>query len=176
MPLTRMLLTHETTAAQQTDQMGLGASDRYKDGQGLGNYFSQLPSGTRSRADVFVNIGVTRASGTLTVAAGGSANGQTCTIANVTFTGVSGTPTGNQFQVSATAATQAANMAAAINASANLAAIVSASAALGVVTITANIPGLMGNGLQLSAGTLANVTAAGFSGGSDGTSYQIDMR
>ncbi len=44
-----------------------------------------------------------------------------------------------------------------------------------VVTITAVVPGLVGNGLALSAGTLSNVTAAAFASGSDGTSYTLDF-
>jgi hypothetical protein len=45
-----------------------------------------------------------------------------------------------------------------------------------MVTITAVVPGLAGNGLELSAGTLANVTLGAMANGSDGTAYTIDLR
>lgn len=120
-------------------------------------------------------VGAVQAAGTLTVATGGSTAGQACTILNTTFTGRASNPAANEFVVSATAATQAANMAAAINASADLAGKVTASALLGVVTITCVVPGLMGNGLQLSAGNLGNTTAGAFAGGTDGTAYNLSL-
>jgi hypothetical protein len=103
----------------------------------------------------------TAASGTLTVSATGSSATQTCSIAGVTFTAVASGATGNQFVVSATPATQAANMAAAINASSSLTGIVTATSAAGVVTITSAVKGVIGNGLAISAGTLSNVAASG---------------
>ncbi len=119
------------------------------------------PSGSAPSIAISIEGQATAASGTLTVATGGSANNETCSIAGVTFTGKTSGATGNQFNVSATAATQATNMATAINASSSLTGIVTASAAAGVVTITAVQKGLMGNGIAISAGTLANVTASG---------------
>jgi hypothetical protein len=121
-------------------------------------------------------VGAVQAAGLLTVSAGGSANNETCTVCNVTLTGKTSSTANNEFTVSATAATQATNMAACINASTSLAGKVTATAALGVVTITSVVPGLVGNGLQLSAGTLANVAATAFAGGDDGTSYSVDLR
>jgi hypothetical protein len=133
-------------------------------------------TGGNQMADLDFQVGAVKATGTLTVAAGGSANNETCSICNVTFTAKTSGATGNQFNISATAATQATNMAAAINASADLAGKVTASALNGVVTLTAVVPGLIGNGMQLSAGTLANVTLGAFANGADGTAYSIDLR
>lgn len=121
-------------------------------------------------------VGAVQATGTLTVAAGGSANNEACTIGNVTLTGKTSSTANNEFTVSATAATQATNMAAAINASTTLAGIVTATAALGVVTITSVVPGLCGNGIQLDVGTLTNVTKSAFASGADGTAYSVDLR
>lgn len=101
------------------------------------------------------------ASGTLTVATGGSTNNQTCAIAGVTLTAKTSGAGADEFNISAVAATQATNMAAAINASTGLAGIVTASSALGVVTITAAQKGKMGNGLAISEGSLSNVTKSG---------------
>lgn len=139
------------------------------------DYFSGLSGGNVSGASLAWKVGCVKATGTLTVAAGGSANNETCTICNVTLTAKTSSTANNEFSVSATAATQAANMAAAINASTTLAGKVTASASLGVVTITSVVPGLVGNGLQLSAGTLANVTAGAFANGSDGTAYSVNL-
>lgn len=119
------------------------------------------PSGSAPSIAISIEDQAVAASGTLTVAAGGSTAAQTCSIAGVTFTAVASGATGNQFNVSATAATQATNMASAINASASLAGIVTASAVSGVVTITAAQKGKLGNGIAISAGTLSNVTASG---------------
>lgn len=140
------------------------------------DYCAGVNGGNLIGADFAFKVGAVQATGTLTVAAGGSANNETCSICNVTFTAKTSGATGNQFNISATAATQAANMAAAINASSDLTGKVTAEASGGVVTITSVVPGLLGNGLQLSAGTLANVTLGAFANGSDGTSYSIDLR
>ena len=143
--------------------------------QNLENYIGSLTGGNHM-ALIEAKVGAIQASGTLTVATGGSVAAQACTVLNVTLTGRASAPAANEFVVSATAATQASNMAAAINASASLAGKVTASASDGVVTITSVVPGLMGNGFQLSAGNLANVTAGAFANGTDGTSYSIDLR
>lgn len=119
------------------------------------------PSGSAPTIAVSIEGQATAATGTLTVATGGSAADETCSIAGVTFTAKASGATGNQFNVSATAATQATNMATAINASASLTGIVTASASNGVVTITAAKKGLIGNGIAISEGTLANVTKSG---------------
>jgi phage tail sheath gpL-like len=96
-------------------------------------------------------------------------------IANVTFTAKTSGATGNQFNISTTPAPQATNMAAAINASASLAGIVTAEANGAVVTIYAELPGNMGNGLQISE-NLSNVALSSFAtedDGDDGTEYEL---
>ncbi len=142
--------------------------------QNLTNYLQSLPD--NQQALLTIKVGAIQAAGTLTVATGGSTATQTCTVCNVTLTARASSTANNEFSVSATAATQATNMATAINASTDLAGKVTAAAVDGVVTITSVVPGLLGNGFQLAAGNLANVTlSAAFVGGTDGTAYSLDM-
>lgn len=172
--LQRLVITSDLTAAGfksvcDLAPLQLPAANNFIDYLGGvcgGNYMAKLE----------FKVGAVQATGTLTVSAGGSTNNQACTIGNVTLTGKTSSTANNEFSISATAATQAANMAAAINASTTMAGIVTATAALGVVTITSVVPGLLGNGLQLSAGNLANVSLGAFASGADGTSYTVDLR
>lgn len=146
--------------------------------QSVGSGTELGPSGSAPSVAISIQGQATAASGTLTVATGGSNADETCSIAGVTFTAKASGATGNQFNVSATAATQATNMAAAINASSNLAGIVTASAASGVVTITSAVKGVIGNGIAISAGTLSNVTASGAlltSGAADPTALTLSF-
>lgn len=121
-------------------------------------------------------VGAVQASGTFTVSAGGSANGQVGTLLNANLSAVTSgaDPALGQFNISATAATQAASMVIAINTF--IGTKVLASNLLGVVTVVALVPGVVGNGLQISAGNLANVAAGAFASGSDGTAYAVDLR
>jgi len=144
----------------------------------LNNFIAYLAgvSGGNYMGLLSFQVGAVEAAGTLTVATGGSTNNQTCSIGNVTLTAKTSSVVDNEFSISATAATQAAAMAAAINASTTLKGIVTATALLGVVTITSVVPGLAGNGLQLSAGNLSNVTLGAMASGLDGTAYSLDLR
>ena len=117
------------------------------------------------------------ATGTLTVSAGGSSNNETCVIAGVTFTAKTSGATGNQFNISATAATQAASMVTAINASTDLTGIVTAAAVAGVVTISAAQKGLIGNGIAISE-SLTNVAISGAlltAGAADATAITLSF-
>jgi len=149
------------------------APGRYQGIQALQNYLGAVSAGLQA-AKLTCLVGAVQASGLLTVSAGGSSAAETCVILNVTFTARASAPAANEFVISATAATQAANMAAAINASADLAGKVTATSLLGVVTITAVSPGLAGNGLQLSE-ALANVALTAFASGVDGTETVINF-
>jgi hypothetical protein len=139
----------------------------------LANLFNRINIG-ESYGTITVNSGSVQAAATMTVSAGGSGDGETCVVAGVTFTAKSSGASGNQFNVSATAATQASNMAAAFNASTDLAGIVTAAAVGAVVTITAVLPGVMGNGL-VASDALANVATVSFAGGTNGTQYVLDL-
>lgn len=121
-------------------------------------------------------VGATQATGALTVSSTGPLNNETAVVAGTTITGkTSGAvPANGEFNISTTPATAAANIALAINSVASLVGVVTATSNLGVVTITASVPGLLGNGLILTE-ALTNVTATAFSGGTNGTVYNIDL-
>jgi len=140
----------------------------------LSKYITSIAGGVKA-ASIKALVGALAASGSLTFSSTGPTNSQTCSILNTTFTAVTSGATGNQFNISATPSTVAANLAAAINASPNLNKKVRAVAVLGVVTITALIPGEFGNGFALSAGTLSNTVASAFANGSDGEAFDLDL-
>ena len=173
MSLTRIILDSDLSAA------GLNSILNLEPGQlpALNNLINYLGgvSGGNYMANLAIKVGAVQATGTLTVSSTGSTNGQQMSVCNVLFTAVTSGATGNQFNISTTPATQAANMAAAINASANLTGKVTAVAVGGVVTITAVTPGLMGNGLNLDEGSLSNVAKGVFAGGTDGTAYDLNF-
>lgn len=173
--LVRLVLTSGGTAADFKSECPLAVGGR----DAINNFMDYVGGsvgGNVNGVSYAFKVGAVQSAGTLTVATGGSVNDQACTILNVTLTGKTSSTANNEFSISATAATQATNMATAINASTSLAGKVTASALNGVVTITSVVPGLMSNGLQLSAGNLANVTAGAFAGGLDGTAYNVDLR
>jgi hypothetical protein len=140
--------------------------------QNFENYIGSV-SGGNNVAKLFFKVGAVKATATMT-STGAATAAETFTLCNVVFTARASGATGNEFNLSATPATQATNIAAAINASSNLTGIVSATSSLGVVTITAIVPGLLGNGFQLSE-ALTNVTASAFAGGTDGTAYTLNF-
>lgn len=117
-------------------------------------------------------FGAVQATANLTVSSTGSSAAETCSICNVTLTARASGAVANEFNVSTDPATQAANMAAAINASTDLLNKVTATSALGVVTISAAVPGLAGNGLQISE-ALTNVALVAFANGSNGDTVAI---
>lgn len=140
--------------------------------QSLENYIVALEGGNQS-ADVTAKVGAVSASATFTVTSTGPTNTQAGSLLNQTLTAVTSgaDPAMGQFNINATPANVAASMVLAINAT--LGTKVLATSALGVVTVTALVPGVMGNGLQISAGNLSNVAAGAFANGSDGTKYTL---
>lgn len=140
--------------------------------QNLENFIGGLSGGNYS-ASLEVKVGSIQASGLITSTGAATAT-EIFTLCNVVFTARASGAVGNEFNLSATVATQATNIAAAINASSNLTGIVTASSALGVVTVVSVVPGLIGNGLQLSEG-LSNATITAFSGGTDGTAHTLSF-
>jgi len=137
------------------------------------NYLCGVSGGNKP-AKLTINVGAVKASGLIT-STGIAVNNQTMTCAGQTITAkTSGAVAADgEFDISATVATQAANIAAAINAVAVLQGVVSAVAVLGVVTVSAVVPGLIGNGLVMVDVDLANVTVSDITGGLNGTEYTI---
>ncbi len=100
------------------------------------------------------------ASGTGTFTGAATAD-QTMTIAGVTFT-AKATPdeAANQYLADADVSLEAASLVRAINASDELNGVVSATSNAGVVTITSDIPGLVGNGISTIDVNTSNFTFA----------------
>lgn len=144
--------------------------------QNLENYLGAL-SGGNQMALLSINVGAVQATASIT-STGTATAAQTMKLCNQTLTAkASGAvPADGEFNVSATIGTQATNIAAAINAMPELSGIVTASASLGVVTVTAVVPGVLGNGLECADVDLGNVSVVGFADGSDGTAYSLDLR
>lgn len=140
----------------------------------LENYFGSVAGGSQS-AQITVKVGAVQASASIT-STGTAANNETMKLCNQAITAKTSAadPVLGQFNISATPATQATSIALAINSMPELVPYVSALAEAGVVTLTAKVPGAFGNGLECVDVNLANVTVAGFSGGSDGTTYIIN--
>lgn len=142
--------------------------------QNFENYVGALSGGNQSALLEFM-VGPVQATATIT-STGTATAAQTMTLLNVTLTAVASDPGENEFVVSGTVGTQAANIAACINDSTDLAGLVTATSLEGVVTVTSVAPGLIGNGLQIADVDLANVAVAAFSGGTNGTEETIDLR
>lgn len=173
MSITKVIVTSLDSAAMILDQLDpQGNADSNNSLQRLARWIDGLADGAFYYSSVIEDVGAAQATGTLTVTSTGPTNGQTATVANITLTAVTSgaDPTAGQFNISATPATVASGIAAAINQTAAFAHVVTATSNGGVVTITAVEAGPMGNGVELSAGNLSNTAAAGFSGGSNGTS------
>lgn len=149
--------------------MAVGGQDAM---QSVINFMNGVVSGALpGGASLSWQVGAVKAAGTATFTGAGPANGETCTVCGVTITAVTADAGENEFDISATPATVAANFAAAINESSDLTGIVTAEAELGVVTVSAVVPGLIGNGLVMADVDLANTAIVSFADGADGTAY-----
>lgn len=142
----------------------------------LERLFRRLGAGTISGNIVAQKAAVAavRSSGTVTLIYNDLAANDTVTIAGITLTCVTGTPNTVQFKKETSATVTAANLAAAINALATVNIYVSATSALGVVTVTANQSGVVGNVISLAESSATPtgivVSAAALAGGAGGTS------
>jgi len=140
----------------------------------LETLFRRLASGTISGNVIAQKAAVAavRASGTVTLVYSDLAANDTVTVAGITLTCVTGTPNTVQFKKVTDATVTAANLAAAINALATVNIYVSATSALGVVTVTANQSGVVGNLITLAknAATPGGIAVSGtaLAGGTGG--------
>jgi hypothetical protein len=149
----------------------------YEGLQALQSYLGSVAGGQQS-AKLQIQVGAVKASGTVTFSSTGPTNGQTCTILGVTFTAQSAAPSAGAaaFQVNATPATVAANLAAAINGYSAFAGIITATSALGVVTVSMVVPGTLGNYmLAIVNVNLSNAVFVNWAGGTNGTLTTIDQ-
>lgn len=171
----RLVIESNGTKADFQSQcnMAMGGLDAV---QSVVDYIAGLAGGQRIGAQLFWKVGAVKASGTITVSSTGPTNGQTCTIAGVTLTAKTTGAGTNEFNINASATVVAANIAAAINASPDLLGIVKATSALGVVTVTAEVPGAIGNGLVIVNVNLSNAVFVTLASGSDGTAYSQNLK
>lgn len=117
----------------------------------LANSLMRAASGA-SASNIFLAHNAVAANAVLTFTGAGTAL-DTITIGNIVITLVTSGATGNQINIGASASATAANLAAFINAGGNggnLSGICSAVVVGAVVTLTAAVPGAIGNGLQLA--------------------------
>ncbi len=173
----RMDLSIPVSEATFKARTRLMNSDSRRSFNSLSMYMAAM-AGDPYVGSMHVVTGAVAAQGKLTVSTGGSSNDETMTLGNVTLTAkTSGAvPADGEFDISATATTQAANMVLAINSVPELQGVVTASNALGVITITAVAPGAIGNGIEMSE-SLTNVAITNAMGsltlGVDGTTYDF---
>lgn len=176
MSTSRLVMTIDTNLPVNTLRNILtdSATRPLEKAQKLTNFFQGLKSGARA---AIVNSGVADSEGvdaasatqTLTLSTHATA-ADTITINGVTLTAETSGATNNQWNVTTTATGDATAIAAAINASTSdaLSGVVHATSSAGVVTITCNIPGVIGNTIAVSksstAITLGGATLASGSG------------
>ncbi len=149
--------------------LGLPALNNFID------YLGGLAGGNSISAPTLVfDVGAVSAVGSITQTTTGAANGETLTVAGVTFTARTSGATGNEWNRNNTVATSATNLAAAINASTDTNQIVVASASAGVVTVTVIEPGAEGNSVLIEE-SCSNTSRISPTGGADGTSYTVTL-
>ena len=141
----------------------------------IGKLFERIkeglePSSGKTSFDVQTSASApVRASQTLTLTYASISNSDTCVVAGVTLTCVTGTPTAHQFKKQTDATTTAANLVALVNSDATINIYVSAKNVAGVVTFTALAPGKVGNFLSLVGSTGMVAGAATFASGAGGS-------
>lgn len=174
MAFTRLVIESPLTATQDLANLRMNGTGSWRNVFRLMDWLRGFAKGTRS-GSMLVKIGAVKATGTVTFTGRPTAN-ETMTVLNQTLTakdsGANGT---TQFNTDvALVAVTAASLAACINANTSLTGKVTATSALGVVTITAVVPGLIGNGLDLTE-SMSNTTAAAFASGTDGTAFSLTL-
>lgn len=174
MSLSRIVIDTPLTATQDLANLRMNGTGSWHNVFRLMDWLRGFAKGTR-QGNMKVKVGAVRATGLIT-STGSASDAETMTVCNVTLTAkTSGAVAANgEFNISGTVGTQATNIAAAINAVSTLTGKVTATAALGVVTVTAVVPGLSGNGLDLTE-ALTNVTVTAFASGTDGTAYNLTL-
>lgn len=141
----------------------------------LSHYFLRLGAGEEKAGGSIVNVSYSsvapvRATNTLTLTFASITNLDTVVIAGTTLTCVTGTPSGNaQFKKVTDATTTALNLVACVNANPTLSALMSATNVAGVVTLTLNTFGAIGNQVPLVGSTGMVAGAAKFANGAGGS-------
>jgi hypothetical protein len=164
-------LTVNASRAELNDYIR-SATDPRGECLALERLFKRLAAGTISGSVIAqkASVAAVRASGTITITHAQLDANDTVTICGITITAKASGATGAQFNIGANATADAAALAACINALATLNIYVSATSALGVVTVTANQAGVVGNlfAMATSDGTAYGLSAAALAGGAGG--------
>ena len=140
----------------------------------LSDFLRGIAGGAR-RAVVEICTGAVQSAASLTLTGAPTAT-ETFVLCGRTFTARASGAVVNEFNIGGDVTTTAANIAAAINASDDprVTGSVVATSLAGVVTITAKVPGTLGNGLVLTE-SLSNATRVDFAGGTEGTSTTFNL-
>lgn len=150
-------------------------SQKREEMRALSHYFHRLASGDDKGVGSVVNVSYSasapvRATNTLTLTYASISNNDTVVIAGLTLTCVTATPSGNaQFQKLTDAPTTALNLVKCINANPTLSALMSATNVAGVVTLTLNVYGAVGNQVPLVGSTGIVAGASKFASGAGGS-------
>lgn len=160
-----IIVAHDETSTN--DQRDLYAETGFTmlAGMKLEDFIKKCTSGSHPNV-IQTKINAVKATGTITLSSNVATD--TVTVNGTVFTAVSGAPSSVQYDISGGDTTGAASLAAQINATAALAAMVTATSALGVVTLTANVPGAMGNAFTLAISAHGSVSAARMASGANG--------
>lgn len=160
----RMVLTVPTSNQTMIDRMRIMATSPRFSFNRIASYLMAIAGGPYAGSMVTAS-GAVQASGTVTFSS--IADADTVTIGATVFTG-SETPTGAQFQTNATPSAAAdkvaaASLAAVINANTTTNKLVTASNVAGtaVVTITCQVPGLIGNFFPIAISAHGSVSGTG---------------
>lgn len=178
MSLVSLLMNLTDTKATFQSYCRLGstlAGDKFVSINQFIGYLGRMRDGS-SNGTLAFQQGAVQAQATLTSTGAATAT-EVFVLQGVTFTARASGATGNEFNVSATPGTQAANMAAAINASTDANPYFIATSSAGVTTIKALYPGVFGNIYTLTE-TLTNVALSNFATqatGSAGTAVTVDL-
>jgi len=176
MAYTRIDLYHSISDIVTDGLVGTLSADRPREGfHSLGRLFKAIVGGSRSGYSCLVKRAAVKASGTVTLSSHVATD--TVTIAGIVFTCMASGATGNQYNVGLSDTATATNLAAAINASVTAGVVncVSASSNAAVVTISATVPGAIGNSVTIAISAHGSVSGARLASGSDGTSVSLSL-
>ena len=173
MSTTTIVLTTVDSAAMVLDQLDPQATSPTFSLDRTGRYFTGLSDGAFYFTSVLENVGAVQSTGIVAFSSTGPVADETMSLANNIITArVAATPGLLEFTRSNTPSVDATNLAALINTHSAFVGIVTASANAGNVTITAVIPGTIGNSIQLSE-AMTNTAVTPFSAGTNGTSVTL---
>jgi len=167
MPNQYDVLVIANPATSADDQRDLYAETGLRELAGLKivSFLKKCVSGALPTS-ILTRVNTAKATGTVTLSSHVATD--TVTVNGIVFTCVASGATGNQYNVGGSDALTADNLAAALNANTTLAGMIVASSASGVVTLTALVPGTLGNAITLAISAHGSVSAARMAGGTNG--------